>query len=159
MNLSGQVAASLTMALLVGCSGMPLGSSGLYDTSRTGRVHDIKIAADQVTPKKITAQPGDEIRWVNHRNAPVSITFTDPLDQKLNCERHFAQMTGLGHATKIAPNEYASLCFASPGILTYMARMEANVPGNEIIDAGSIEIVSGQGESVSGDKNAEISKR
>jgi plastocyanin len=157
MKLSGRVATSLTAALLVGCSGMPLGSSGLYDTSRTGKVHDIKIAPDEVTPKKITVQPGDEIRWVNHRTAPVSIAFTDPLDQKVTCERHFAQMTGLGHTTKIPPNESASLCFAGPGVLTYMARMEANVPGKEIIDSGSIEIVSGQG--VSGDKSAEISKR
>ena len=159
MKLRGPVATSLTVALLAGCSGMPLGSSGLYDTSRTGKVYDIRIASDQVMPKKITVQPGDEIRWVNHRTAPVSIAFTDPLDQKLTCERHFAQMTGLGHSTKIAPNQSASLCFAGPGSLTYMARMEANVPGNEIIDSGSIEIVSGQPEGTSGEKSPEISKR
>src|SRR5919106_1408135 len=134
MKLSGRIATSLTTALLVGCAGMPW-SSGLHDTSRTGRVHDIKITADEVTPKKITVQPGDEIRWVNHRTAPVSIAFTDPLDQKLTCQRHFAQMTGRGHTTTIAPNESASLCFTGPGVLTYMARMEANVPGHEIIDS------------------------
>ena len=159
MKPSGGVAISLTAALLVGCAGMPLGSSGLYDTSRTGRVHDIKIGSDQVTPKKITVQPGDEIRWVNHRTSPVNIAFTDPLDRKLTCERHFAQMTGLGHSTKIAPNQSASLCFAGPGSVTYTARMEANVPGNEIIDSGSIEIVSGQDEDVIGEKRSETSKR
>jgi plastocyanin len=158
MNLSGRVATSLTAALLVGCAG--LGSSGLHDTSRTGRVHDIKITADEVTPKKITVQPGDEIRWVNHRTAPVSIAFTDPLDQKLTCQRQFAQMTGPKHTTTIQPNEAVSLCFAGPGVLTYMARMEANVPGHEILDSGTIDVVSGQEEVVSGDKkSAEISKR
>jgi plastocyanin len=157
MKLSGRIATSLTTALLVGCAGL---GSGLHDTSRTGKVHDIKITSDEVTPKKITVQPGDEIRWVNHRTAPVSIAFTDPLDRKLTCERHFAHMTGPGHTTTIAPNESASLCFAGPGVLTYMARMEANVPGHEILDTGLIDIVSGQDEGVSEDKkSSEISKR
>jgi plastocyanin len=143
MKLSGPIATSLTAALLVGCSGMPLGSSGLHDSSRTGRVHDIRITTDGVTPKKITVQPGDEIRWVNHRSAPVSIAFTDPLDQKLTCERHFARITGLGRTTNIAANESASLCFAGPGVLTYKARMDHE--SHEILDSGSIDIVSGQG--------------
>jgi plastocyanin len=157
MKLSGPIATSLTAALLVGCAGMP-GSSGLLDTSRTGKVHSIKIAADEVTPKKITVQPGDEIRWVNHSLGPVSIAFTDPLDQKLTCERHFAQKTGPGHTTTIQPNESASLCFAGPGAQRYIARMEANVPGHEILDSGSIDIVSGQGEGVDVEKR-DVSKR
>jgi plastocyanin len=159
MKLRGGFAASLTAILLAGCSSMPLGSSGLHDTSRTGKVHDITIMGNEVTPKKITVQPGDEIRWVNHRTAPVRVTFTDPLEQqKLSCQRNFAHMTGLKHSTKIGASESASLCFASPGTLTYMVRMEESVPGKELIDTGSIEVTSAPSAGTQS-KGQEISQR
>jgi plastocyanin len=164
MHCHRGIAASLTVATfaaLSACSTVPLGSSGLHDTSRTGKVHDIHIVGNEISPKKVVVQPGDEIRWVNHRTAPVRVAFTDPLDQKLSCERNFAMMTGLRHTTKIGANNSASLCFAGPGMLIYMVRMEANVPGNEIIDSGSIEIALAQnsGAPEGSDKHSEISKR
>jgi plastocyanin len=164
MQFRSAITASLAFAILSalsGCTAVPLGSSGLHDTSRTGKVHDINIIGNEVAPKKIVVQPGDEIRWVNHRTAPVRVAFTDPLDQKLSCERNFAMMTGLRHTTKIGANDSASLCFAGPGMLIYMVRMEANVPGNEIIDSGSIEIAFAQGSGApeETDKHSELSKR
>jgi plastocyanin len=153
------ITATVALLSVMGCTSVPLGrSTGLHDTSRTGKVHDINIMGSEVVPKKIVVLPGDEIRWVNHRTAPVRVAFTDPLEQKLSCERNFAMMTGLRHTTKIGANDSASLCFAGPGTLIYMVRMEANVPGNEIIDSGSIEIAStaSAGEP---DKISELSKR
>jgi plastocyanin len=161
MRLGAMTAASLTLvawSVLNGCTGVPLGSSGLHDTSRTGKVHDINIVGNEVTPKEVVVQPGDEIRWVNHRTAPVRVAFTDLLDQKLSCERNFALRTGLRHTTKIGANDSASLCFAGPGMMIYMVRMEANGPGNEIIDSGSIEV--GLGDTLgTPQKGSEISKR
>jgi plastocyanin len=150
---------ALTLSALTGCTAM--GSSGLHDTSRTGKIHDINIIGNEVTPKKVVVHPGDEIRWVNHRMAPVRVAFTDPLDQKLSCERNFAMMTGVRHTTKIDANESASLCFAGPGMMIYMVRMEAAVPGNEIIDSGSIEIAFSQSPDApeGPDKHPEFSKR
>ena len=138
------LAASFAAMLWVGCAGMPIGSSGLHDTSRTGKVYDINITGNEITPKELAVQPGDEIRWVNHRTLPVQLAFTDPLERhKLSCERHFAGLTGVTHSTKIGANDSASLCFATPGVLTFMARMEDNVPGNETIATGSIEVAPG----------------
>jgi plastocyanin len=165
MQLNAMTAASLTLvgwSVLSGCTGVPLGSSGLHDTSRTGKVHDISIVGNEVTPKKVVVHPGDEIRWVNHRNASVRVAFSDPLDQKLSCERNFAMMTGLRHTTKIGANDSASLCFAGPGMLIYMVRMEANIPGNESIDSGSIEVASADTSEQPGtlpEKTSDISKR
>ena len=159
MKLHGGLAASLVTALWVGCAGFPIGSSGLLDTSRTGKVYDINIMGNEITPKKLSVQPGDEIRWVNHRTAPVQVAFTDPLDvHKLSCERKFAQLTGIRHSTKIGANDSASLCFASPGALTFMVRMEGNVPGNEIIETGSIQVEFNPAASTQ-DKGSEVSKR
>jgi hypothetical protein len=40
--------------------------------------------------------------------------------------------------TTIQPNEYASLCFATPGAYTYNARMDSTLPGSEKNLKGSI---------------------
>jgi plastocyanin len=161
MKLRELMFASLSLALVAvvaGCAGLKFSSpNGLHDTSRTGKVHDVKIVGNEITPQKIQVQPGDEIRWVNHRNKPVQIAFTDPLDQKLSCQRNFLGMRGMTHETKIDGNESASLCFLSPGTLNYTARLEADVPGNEIISSGSVEIGSGQSVHTS-DRSTELSR-
>jgi plastocyanin len=145
MTLREVMVASLSLALVAGCAGVKFSSlTGLHDTSRTGKVHDVKIVGNEITPQKIQVQPGDEIRWVNHRNKPAQIAFTDPLDQKLSCQRNFIGMSGITHETKIDGNDSASLCFLGPGTLHYTARMEADVPGNEIIASGTVEIESSQ---------------
>jgi plastocyanin len=148
--------------LVAGCShGVPFFSSGLHDTSRTGKVVDVNIVGEEVTPKKVTVRPGDEVRWVNHRTGKIEVAFTDPLDdRKLSCERNF----GVRYSSTIGASESASLCFASPGTLTYVVRMQANVPGSEVIDSGTIEVSTdagreGASEKTAGDKGAEVSRR
>lgn len=149
-----EVVTVASLVLLAGCAGLNLGSTGLHDTSRTGKVHDINIVGNEITPTKIVVQPGDEIRWVNHRTGSVRVAFTDPLDQKLSCERNF----GIGHSTRIDANGAASLCFLGPGTVNYMVRMEASVPGNEIIVPGSIEIAMKPGTAAES-KSTELSQR
>jgi len=152
LRVSLSVLGTTVLAVLAGCAGLKLGATGLHDTSRTGKVHDINIVGNEITPANIVAQPGDEIRWVNHRTASIRIAFTDPLHQKLSCERNF----GIGHSTRIEANDAASLCFLTPGTLKYMVRMEASVPGNEIIVPGSIEIATSL---AIGEQNQEMSSR
>ena len=128
----------MVLALLAGCaaekSELAVAKGELPKATRTGAVHDIRIG-ETISAPEIQVRPGDEVRWVNVRNAPGKIVFTDSLTNKVSCQNKFAGKD----STTVSPNEYASLCFATPGTYTYVARMEATVPGGESILSGTIK--------------------
>ncbi len=62
--LTGSCVLSICLAL-VACSNTP----DLKHSTRTGKIFDIKIG-DQLNPEQMRVRPGDEVRWVNTRNAP-----------------------------------------------------------------------------------------
>lgn len=114
---------------LAGCqTNTPLSSEkrGLAKFTRTGAIHDIRIG-EAVAPEQLAVKPGDEVRWVNTRSASGQIVFTDSLKDKVSCHNKFSGMD----STKVEPNDYVSLCFASPGTYKYIARMGSPVPGGE----------------------------
>ena len=72
----------VALLLLAGCQGMPT-------VTRSGDVKDI-IVGDNITSGEVAVGPGDEVRWVNKRTAPVRIVFLDPMsDKQLSCKNNF----------------------------------------------------------------------
>jgi plastocyanin len=119
--------------LMVGCAGVPM-------TSRTGAIHEVKFE-EHMMPSDLRVQPGDEIRWVNHRTMPVRIDFLDGALSEVTCERGFSNFIGRRQeAIVIESNQTASLCFSKAGVITYNVRMDAAVPGGQIIEPGTIRV-------------------
>ena len=134
--------AGILMAVLVlaGCQTSPLTSEkrDLAKFTRTGAIHDIRIG-ESITPAELKVRPGDEVRWVNARSAGGNIAFTDSLRDRVSCQNRFSGKD----STHVAPNEYVSLCFSSPGTYKYIARMGSPVPGVEMNLSG-IVVVQGE---------------
>jgi plastocyanin len=134
--------AALACLILAGCST----GKDLPQSTRTGIIRDVKIA-DVLHPKELQVRVGDEVRWVNARNASVKVVFVHPLRDKVSCQNRFIT-TGLRgmfssdsneiSTTTIDSNEYASLCFSSPAVYTYNIRMESPAPGGEMNTTGRI---------------------
>lgn len=110
----------------VGCAGHP----PFPESSLSGRIVEVKIS-EALTPKEITAKQGDELRWVNTTGDPVHISFVEPLDGRVSCQKGFVS-AGWGYlfgspvsepeflvVATVHGNEYASLCFSSPGTYAY----------------------------------------
>ena len=144
---------ALTMALLGaligGCSGAPLmerSGSDIATSTRTGAVHDIRIA-EALSPKEIRVKRGDEVRWINMRSDAVKLVFTHPLKEKVVCQDNFSGTAGTfsrapdsEYQTQIKASDKASLCFRDPGSYTYVARMASALPGGEKVERGQIQV-------------------
>ena len=103
--------------------------------TRTGQVQDVLIR-NTLEPAEVMARAGDEVRWINRRQADVRLVFIDPIEDPVNCRRGFSGWFGTDNSVKLAPNDSASLCFAKPGPIRYVVRAEsaaltgeANLPG------------------------------
>ena len=119
----------VVLLLVLGCQGTPT-------VTRTGDVKDI-IIGDNLSSGEVVVSPGDEVRWVNKRTAPVRIVFLDPMaDKQFSCKNNFGGLMTPSNTAKLATNETASACFRDPGYFRYTVRMESagmtgegNVPG------------------------------
>jgi len=119
----------VALLFVMGCQGTPT-------VTRSGDVKDI-IVGDNLTSEEVAVSPGDEVRWVNKRTAPVRIVFLDPVsDKQLSCKNNFGGLMTPSDTAKLATNETASVCFRDPGYYRYTVRMESarttgelNVPG------------------------------
>ena len=123
--------------LIAGCQ--TIGGESMPTLTRTGEVKDIIIVA----PTSVTANPGDEIRWINKRQGAVRIIFLNPVTENLTCQRNFGGPMGFGtkrneYAAKLGSNESASVCFRDPGEVKYVVRAASNDPIGEQNIAGSI---------------------
>ena len=139
----------VTLVLFVlGCQATPT-------VTRSGDVKDI-IIGDNLASGEVAVSPGDEVRWVNKRTAPVRIVFLDPVsDKQLSCRNNFGGLMTPNDTAKLATNETASVCFRDPGYFRYTVRMESanmtgerNVPG--VIKVGG---QSGQAAGQTSDQN------
>ena len=120
---------------------LSLGCHSLPEVTRTGQVKDIMIG-EKLSPGELSVNPGDEVRWVNKRTAPVRVVLLDSLtDKQLSCKHHFG-----GDTAKLYTNETASVCFRYPGNIRYTVRMKATTPAGEINVPGAIRVrgTSGQ---------------
>lgn len=117
-----------------------LGACAGPSTTRTGAVHDIKIA-EGPEPSDLIVNPGDEVRWVNTRTLPVRVDLVNVQSQDLSCEREFSNLFGaIRESATIKPNETASACFTKPGVVNYNLRMDSALPGGKVVVPGIIRI-------------------
>jgi plastocyanin len=125
---------TLVMALsATACSSLP-------EMSRTGAIHTVSIERD-LSPSDLLVNPGDEVRWVNHRKMPVRLEFVGLEKRDLSCEHGATTfMGGIPEAVMIKPNQAVSLCFVKPGAVSYNARMDSALPGGESIAPGVIRV-------------------
>lgn len=117
----------------VGCQGMP-------SVTRSGEVKDV-VVREHLSTVEVTARPGDEIRWINKRQAPIRIVILDPVSDRLSCRDNFGTWLGAASQTaELGPNETASACFKETGMVRYTVRMESASPAGERNVPGIIRI-------------------
>lgn len=127
----------VALVFVLGCQGMPT-------VTRTGDVKDIMIG-DSLTSGYIAVSPGDEVRWINKRTAPVRIVFLDPeWDQQLSCKNNFGGWMTRSDTAQLATNETASVCFRDAGTFRYTVRMESDRATGDLNVPGVVK-VGGQG--------------
>lgn len=123
----------LVLAVIVGCQIMPT-------FTRTGSMKEVFVR-DQLSDPELTADVGDEIRWVNKRMATVRITFLDPLSERLSCRNNLGNWLGGGSQTAtLNANETASACFNEPGYVRYTVRMKSLLPSGDLTMTGVIKV-------------------
>ena len=128
---------SLAVVLVLGCQGMPT-------VTRTGDVKDV-IIGDSLASGEITVNPGDEVRWVNKRGAPVRVILIDPVsDKQVSCKSNFGGWMTPSDTAQLSTNETASICFRDAGTFRYTVRMESARTAGEQNVSGVIK-VGGQG--------------
>jgi plastocyanin len=131
----------------IGCASHP----PFPDASLTGKMVEVQIG-ESLTPREITAKPGDEVRWVNSTSDSVDISFVEPLDNRVSCQKGFvsagwgylfgggsAQPESLVVAT-VHSSKYASLCFSAPGTYAYTIKRETTEKSKEHGIAGTVTI-------------------
>ena len=119
----------VALVFLAGCESTPT-------VTRSGDVKDI-IIGDNLSSGEVLVSPGDEVRWINKRTAPVRIVFLDLVsDKQFSCKNNFGGLMTPSNTAKLGTNETASACFRDPGYVRYTVRMksadttgELNVPG------------------------------
>ena len=130
------------LMLLAGCQ--TIGGESMPTVTRTGEVKDV-IIRDNVDPTAVTANPGDEIRFINKRQADVRVIFLNPVTENLACQRNFGGLMGFGtkrneYAASLGSNKSASVCFRDPGEVKYVVRAESGDMIGEQNLAGAIFI-------------------
>lgn len=123
----------VVLLLVLGCQGMPQSTQG-------GQIVEVPIQ-DSAAIGDITVNPGDEVRWVNKRAAPVRVILIDSaVDQQVSCKNRFGGFMAPPDTAKMARDETASLCFRDPGLYRYVVRMESNSETGEINVPGVIKV-------------------
>lgn len=141
--------------LLSACQSVGLGGHhGEPTITRTGEVKDI-IIRDTVTPATVTANPGDEIRWINKRQGDARVIFLLPVEGELSCQRGFGGLLSGNknqYTAKLGVNDTASVCFKNPLEIKYVVRAESNLPSGAVNLPGTINVGGRPGASNSEDQ-------
>lgn len=131
---------SVIASVAVFVTALVLGACAGPATTRTGAVHDIRVA-EGPNPADLIVNPGDEVRWVNSRTLPLRIDLVNVKSEELSCQRGFSNFLGIiGDSATIKPNETASACFTKPGVVNYNLRMDSALPGGQVVVPGMIRI-------------------
>jgi plastocyanin len=109
-------------------------STAVPETSRTAKVHDVRIGLTDVSPGELSVDVGDELRFVNDRADPVRIILIEA-GKSIACKRGFAG--SMDQQADINPGESASFCFEKPGMAKYMVRSKPHgmVGGEKVVSA------------------------
>lgn len=119
------------------------------ESSLTGRIVEVQVG-QSLTPQRVTAKEGDEVKWVNTTSLPVDIAFDQSLDGFVSCQRGFVS-TGWGYLfgsshvdflviAQVHSRDSASLCLSNPGTYTYHVHMEQAATSTAPRLAGTITI-------------------
>ena len=111
----------ILLCLATACVALPT-------TSRTGTVHAITIA-EEISPRDLEVQPGDEVQWVNRRGDPVWVYFFRDSPDELSCQRGFSYDLGTEEVAKVEPDQSVSLCFANAGAVEYLVQRQPTIRG------------------------------
>src|SRR5690242_12785490 len=87
--------------------------------SRSGRTAVVHITEDDIAPRDVTVQPGDEVQFLNSGSASAWIYFSRDRLNELSCQRGFSFFWGVEEVAKLTPGESASVCFSTPGEYGY----------------------------------------
>ena len=110
------------------------------ETSRTASVHDIKLE-EKLSPDNILVQPGDEVRFINHRKLNAQVEMPQRKSEDLSCQRGFTNWMGsLGESVRLKPNETASLCFKKPGAFNFNVRAQTSLGGGDQVLPGMVRV-------------------
>ena len=138
-SVKNLVAGAALLAAAAGCASIR-GTDSIADTTRTGTIHEVNFE-EGMTPSNLRVQPGDEVRWINHRSTPVTVEFLGDALADITCQAGFSSLLRRQQEmATIDPNESASLCFGKAGTVTYNARMESPVAGGQTIESGTIYV-------------------
>jgi plastocyanin len=130
----GSVGLLITALLEVGCGSLPA-------MTQTGKVQEIVIGT-AVATSEVTLAPGDEVRWINRQQGPVSIVFLNSIQEQVTCERGFG-LAGVVNATQLAPNKGISLCFGTPGTVRYTVHLDTPTTTGQFNLLGIVHIEEG----------------
>jgi plastocyanin len=129
----------VALMFMGGCESTPT-------VTRTGDVKDV-IIGDSLSAAEVSVNPGDEVRWINKRTAPVRIVFLDPLvNDKLSCKNNLGGWMSRSDTARLATNETASACFREVGQFQYTVRMDSGLTTGEINVPGVIRVGGKQGD-------------
>ena len=98
MNTIAHVAAALALLFLSACSHSPTATHTTAETevgTKTGMVRNIVIN-ETIHPEALTVRAGDEIRWINQRQDPVTITIDQAHAHAVSCRNGFSKSMGMG---------------------------------------------------------------
>ena len=143
MHVQRFIMGSALLIMLTGCQ-HSLVRESMPTVTRTGDVKDVVIR-ENVSPATLTANPGDEIRFINKRQGDVKVIFLNPVMEMLTCQRNFGGMMGADrnqYTASLGSNDTASLCFRSPAEVKYVVRAESSDPSGEQNIPGTISIGS-----------------
>jgi plastocyanin len=107
-----------------------------------GRIHHVVID-DGVSDNDVRAQVGEEVRWVNVRQTPVSVVFNGLQHGEVSCEHGFSNSTNSHMTAVILPDDNASLCFSAVGRQTYRV-LDASRPGIELNHEAAVRVINAQ---------------
>lgn len=143
MHVQRFIMGSALLIMLTGCQ-HSLVRESMPTVTRTGEVKDVVIR-ENVSPATLTANPGDEIRFINKRQGDVKVIFLNPVMEMLTCQRNFGGVMGADrnqYTASLGSNDTASLCFRSPAEVKYVVRAESSDPSGEQNIPGTISIGS-----------------
>lgn len=141
---TGRILVSFGMLMAGGCASAPFPESSL-----TGAISEVRIG-DAHIPKVMTAKPGDEVRWVNMTSDPIDVSFSDPIEGRVSCQKGFASV-GWGYlfggteldflvVATVQSHDFASLCFSTPGTYRYTVHMDKTAIGRSTRIPATVKI-------------------
>ena len=116
-----------------GCASKP-------DSRLTGTIKYFNIR-NEVMPRHLTVQVGDEVRWQNLNQHAVRLRMLEEHgDDLFVCDKGFSQLGVVQDTVTIAPQQYVSLCFSKAATLRFNVWLDADDPQGAMTPTGTIRV-------------------